>query len=129
MTICIDEAWGMTPVEESNFPSFEQKYSRGLTYLVSWPGENDVVVKAGSTVMPSRWRRFVARGAQVDGLWWGYGALELELHLQRELNAVGQPAFKSRWDSQEFLGSGSGYTECFLLDVHDYIELLDEVTV
>lgn len=80
-------------------------------YVVIWP--RDSIVKVGRTILPSRVRKFVIRGAIVHRLI--FDALKSdESAVLSLLRNIGTPAFDSWQQSVPWLGAGgTGFSECY----------------
>lgn len=104
------------PVSDHLFPFVGDWVTGGICYIVHWPKYG--VVKAGSTAYPSRYRKFVHRGAELVYVRQGtkeLSGLHDELAWQRLMRDLGGEGFGSKAESLRFLGDGSGWTECYML--------------
>jgi hypothetical protein len=80
-------------------------------YVVHW--KDDGIVKAGTTILPSRVKKFTNRGAMVLSLFHDQ-TVSLEREIHRELARIGSPAFATWQDGIAHLGAGgTGYSECY----------------
>jgi hypothetical protein len=82
-----------------------------MAYVVAWP---DGIVKAGYSQNPSRWRGFIARGANLLAL----SEIKTESEYRGIIEEFGELAFDHATEAVEHLGSGSGgWTECYRIDL------------
>lgn len=111
----------MTIPMNDPIPSWRDAYGRKRpggdhVYVVRWP---DGVVKVGWSWYESRWSGFVNRGAKLIALFSSkhYEIAGLEPRLDRLLAECGRPAFASKNEAIDHLGStGAGYLECYRVD-------------
>jgi len=114
-------------VSDSDFRYSGERQRPGMTYIVSWPIPGGRILKAGVSDYPARWRKFVAKGAELHALWRGAGHVRLEQEIHRRLSATYPCAFPYREDAQPYLGSLGGWMECYAVPESDLSVLLEEV--
>lgn len=100
----------------------------GFTYLLSWPVVwGGRIVKAGCTDYPSRWRKFLRRGAELHALWQGPESVDMESELLRSLETQSPLAFETRDESRRYLGDGCGWLECYYMTDEQFSGWIREV--
>lgn len=119
------------PVNENDFPYWNERFRPGMVYLIKWEDEDGAIVKAGVTDHPSRWRKFVRRGAHIIALWRTPHNGNVERWLDDQLKLLGIDAFAVKLESVPFLGNNGGWMECHYLDreaICQIPRLVEEVT-
>lgn len=118
---------GVEQVSDDDFTYSSERFRPGFLYIVSWPAHDGLVVKAGVTDYPARWRKFLARGATLHALWRGPDYVRLETAIHRRMDARYRCAFARKEDAQAFTGSLGGWMECYAVPEADLPLLLEEV--
>lgn len=127
----IDKRLYMTfPNDDELIPFNHRADPEAYVYVVSWMLDDREVVKVGFTSTPSRWRKFVARGANVHLIVRAHWrlALCLEGFVQNVLDVDVPPGFTSRTESCTYLGpGGSGWCECYSVAPDRVLQIIEGV--
>jgi hypothetical protein len=101
------------------------RYQLTTLYVVEW--ETLGIVKVGTTILPSRVRKFVLTGATVRALFHDM-TTDHERAVHRHLRVIGRRAFPTWQSAKPLLGAGGlGFTECFILDAHNRANIVTTV--